>query len=199
DLNQDPSPRLISSHLNYENTPKTFFEKKTKILTIIRNPKDTAVSFFHFMNGNPALPTCKSWEQFFEDYITGNVLYGSYFDYLLGWEKHMDDGNLLVLTFEDMKADPLAEFKKICDFYGLSLTEEQLQQVQEKTSFVSMKEKSSSKDGKMAEVFFRKGEIGDWKSLFTEEQSRAVDALYEKHLAGTKLGKMLNYEKYCTY
>lgn len=31
------------------------------------------------------------------------VIYGSYFDYTLQWEKHIDDGNILVLTFEDMK------------------------------------------------------------------------------------------------
>lgn len=47
--------------------------------------------------------------------------------------------------------------------------------------------------------FFRKGEIGDWKSLFTEEQSKEVDAKFEECLAGTKLGEKINYPKFCTF
>ncbi|KAM5165227.1 uncharacterized protein ACMZJ9_007677 [Mantella aurantiaca] len=197
-LNQQPSPRLIATHITYEHLPKTFFEKKTKMLLILRNPKDTAVSYYHFSNNNPVLPTYESWDLFFKDYITGDVIYGSYFDYTLQWEKYMDNENLLVLTFEDMKADFPKELRKICDFYGLVLTDEQIKLVQEKTTFSTMKEQSSDTHGNLGNVFFRKGEIGDWKSLFTEEQSKEVDVQFEKYLAGTKLGNMINYEKYCT-
>ncbi|XP_066450648.1 sulfotransferase 6B1-like [Eleutherodactylus coqui] len=71
-LNQQPSPRVLASHLNYENVPKTFFEKKTKILIIMRNPKGAAVSYYHFMNNNPVLPTYSSWDLFFKDFISGD-------------------------------------------------------------------------------------------------------------------------------
>ncbi|XP_072265382.1 sulfotransferase 6B1-like isoform X2 [Pyxicephalus adspersus] len=198
-LNQQPSPRVMSSHITYENIPKTFFEKKTKILLILRNPKDTAVSYYHFSNNNPVLPSYESWDLFFKDYLSGDVIYGSYFDYTLQWEKHIDDGNILVLTFEDMKMDLPKELRKISDFYGLSLTDEQIKKVHEKTTFKSMKENSGNTHGNLGNVFFRKGEIGDWKNLFTEEQSKELDAKFEKYLAGTKLGEMINYEKYCTF
>ncbi|XP_068088075.1 sulfotransferase 6B1-like [Hyperolius riggenbachi] len=197
-VNQQPSPRVFCSHLSYENIPRNFFEKKSKILLILRNPKDTAVSYFHFSNNNPVLPSYASWDLFFEDYITGKVLYGSYFDYLLEWEKHIDDGNILVLAFEEMKKDFPANLKKICDFYGLSLTDEQIKMVHEKTTFTFMKDNATIAKEKAGSVF-RKGEVGDWKSLFTEEQSKEVDAKFEEYLAGTKLGEMINYAKYCTY
>ncbi|XP_077342482.1 sulfotransferase 6B1-like [Lithobates pipiens] len=198
-LSQQPSPRVLATHIPCEDIPKNFFEKKTKVLLILRNPKDTAVSYYHFTNKNPTLPTYESWDLFYKDYITGNVIYGSYFDYTLQWEKHIDDGNILVLTFEDMKEDLPRELRKISDFYGLAVTDEQIKLVQEKTTFSSMKEKSSSTHGDLGNVFFRKGEVGDWKSLFTEEQSKEVDAQFEKYLAGTKIGNMINYEKYCTF
>ncbi|KAM4042758.1 sulfotransferase 6B1-like [Anomaloglossus baeobatrachus] len=197
-LKDQPSPRVFASHLTYENMPKSFFEKKTKILLILRNPKDAAVSYYHFTNNNPVLPSYSSWDSFCEDFISGNVIYGSYFDFTRGWEKP-DDGNMLVLTFEEMKADLLAELKKICDFFGINLTDEQLQRVQEKSTFKSMKEKSDETHGKIGNVFFRKGEIGDWKSLFTEKQSKEVDAKFEEYLAGTKLGEKINYTTYCTF
>ncbi|XP_040285444.1 sulfotransferase 6B1-like [Bufo bufo] len=198
-LTQQPSPRVLASHLTYENIPKSFIEKKTKILIILRNPKDTVVSYYHFSNNNPVLPTFSSWDLFFKAFLSGDVIYGSYFDYTLGWEKHIDDGNILVLTFEDMKADLPAELRKICDFYGLNLTDEQIQKVEEKSTFKSMKENSGDTHGKLGDVFFRKGEVGDWKSLFTEEQSKELDAKFEKYLAGTKLGEKINYPKYCTF
>ncbi|XP_063773966.1 sulfotransferase 6B1-like [Pseudophryne corroboree] len=197
-LKQQPSPRLLASHLTFDSIPKSFHEK-TKILVILRNPKDTAVSYYHFTNCNPVLPTYSSWDLFFQDFISGNVIYGSYFDYVLGLEKHIADENVLILTFEDMKMDFPAEIRKIADFYGLSMTDEQVEYVQNKTSFKSMKENSGNTHGKIGGAFFRKGEIGDWKSLFTEEQSKEVDAKFEETLAGTKLGEKIDYKKYCTF
>ncbi|XP_063773964.1 sulfotransferase 6B1-like [Pseudophryne corroboree] len=197
-LKKQPSPRVLASHMTYDNIPKSFLEK-TKILVILRNPKDTAVSYYHFTNSNPMLPTYSSWDLFFQDFISGNIIYGSYFDHVLSLEKHIDDGNILVLTFEDMKTDFPAEIRKIADFYGLSMTDEQVQHVQNKTTFKSMKENSDNTHGNIGGAFFRKGEIGDWKSLFTEEQSKEVDAKFEVTLTGTKLGEKIDYRKYCTF
>ncbi|XP_018412860.1 PREDICTED: sulfotransferase 6B1-like, partial [Nanorana parkeri] len=135
------------------------FLKQYKILLILRNPKDTAVSYYPFTNNNPVLPSYESFDLFFKDYITGNVIYGSYFDFTLQWEKHIDDGNILVLTFEDMKTDLSNELRKISDFYGLALTDEQIKVVQEKTTFSSMKENSSNTHWHLGNVFFQKGKL----------------------------------------
>ncbi|KAG2467956.1 ST6B1 Sulfotransferase, partial [Polypterus senegalus] len=40
-------------------------------------------------------------------------------------------------------------------------------------------------------------DIGDWRNCLTEEQSKAVDLKFEKHLAGTKIGDLLKYDEYC--
>ncbi|XP_073483894.1 sulfotransferase 6B1-like isoform X1 [Aquarana catesbeiana] len=196
-LKERPSPRIMSSHLIFEVIPKSFIEKKTKILMVIRNPKDAAISFFNFYKSMPALPTYESWNLFFKDFIHGNVCYGSYFDYIVEWNKHVDDKKVMAVTFEDMKIDFPTQLKKISEFFELPLTEEQICTVQSRTSFTSMKEKSEDTHGKLGDAFFRKGQIGDWKNLFTEEQSKEVDAKFQQYLAGTKLGELLNYTKYC--
>ncbi|XP_072265379.1 sulfotransferase 6B1-like [Pyxicephalus adspersus] len=191
------SPRIFSSHLKVQMIPKSFFEKKAKILMVMRNPKDAAVSFFNFYKSMPALPTYESWNVFFKDFINGNVCYGSYFDYVAEWDKHIDEENVMVVTFEDMKTDFPTQLKKISEFMRLPLTNEQLCTVESRTSFTSMKEKSEDTHGKLGDAFFRKGQIGDWKNIFTEEQSKEVDEKFQQHLAGTKLGNLLNYAKYC--
>ncbi|PIO23860.1 hypothetical protein AB205_0071750 [Aquarana catesbeiana] len=58
-----------------------------------------------------------------------------------------------------MKADLTKALRKINDFYGLALKDEQIKLVQEKTTFFSMKEKSSNTHGDLGNVFFRKGKI----------------------------------------
>ncbi|KAM3932691.1 sulfotransferase 6B1-like [Leptodactylus fuscus] len=192
-----PSPRILTTHLHFKDIPKSFFEKKVKILLVLRNPKDTAVSFYNFYNTMPALPSYNSWDLYFKDFTDGKVCYGQYFDYVVAWEEHFNDKTMMAITFEDMKEDFLAVLKKISEFLQFSLSEEQINLVASRTSFNSMKGKSESTHGKLGETFFRKGEIGDWKNSFTEEQSKAVDTMFEKYLAGTKLGKLLNYDKYC--
>ncbi|CAH2252683.1 sulfotransferase 6B1-like [Pelobates cultripes] len=198
-LKGKPSPRLFATHMYPDDLPKSFFEKKVKTLLILRNPKDTAVSYYHFANKNPLLPSFDSWELFFEAYMEGKVCFGSYFEYALDWNKHIDEENIMVVTFENLKEDFKSELLKISDFLGLSLTDEQIALVESKTTFKSMKENSSNTHGKLGDVFFRKGEIADWKNYFTEEQSKELDAKFEETLAGTKLGEKINYNKYCTF
>lgn len=44
---------------------------------IFRNPKDTAVSFFHFHNDVPDIPSYSSWDEFFRQFMKGQGMAGS--------------------------------------------------------------------------------------------------------------------------
>ncbi|KAL3971642.1 NLR family CARD domain-containing protein 3 [Sarotherodon galilaeus] len=196
-VDEAPSPRFLGTHLHPDNIPASFYEKKTKILVVFRNPKDTMVSFYHFSNSNPALPSAKSWDTFYSQFMSGEVAWGSYFDHALGWEKKMDDPNVMVVTYEEMKQDLSESIRKVSSFYGFSLTDAQVQQIADASTFKAMKESSASSHGNMGNVFFRKGEVGDWKNHFTPEQSREMDEVFNKRLAGTKIGAKLNYQAHC--
>ncbi|KAG6934096.1 sulfotransferase family 6B member 1 [Chelydra serpentina] len=66
-----PSPRVFITHLNYDNIPKAVFGTKAKVLVVLRNPKDAAVSYYHFYNKNPGLPNVSSWDEFFQKFMNG--------------------------------------------------------------------------------------------------------------------------------
>ncbi|XP_054836917.1 sulfotransferase 6B1-like [Eublepharis macularius] len=197
-LKNQPSPRVFVTHLHYDNLPKSFIEKKTKILVIFRNPKDAAVSYFHFYNKNPLLPNITSWDEFFQKFMSGEVCWKSYFDHALVWDKHVDDENIKIMTFEDMKENLYEAVKQIAQFHEFSLPDETIRTIADKATFQEMSSKSSETHGSFAPVLFRKGAVGDWKTLFTEAQSKEMDAKFEECLAGTKLGAMLKYQKHCT-
>ncbi|XP_048340289.1 sulfotransferase 6B1-like [Sphaerodactylus townsendi] len=198
-MKNQPSPRIFATHLLYDDIPKSFIQKKTKILVIFRNPKDAAVSFFHFYNKNPVLPNVASWDEFFPMFMRGEVCFKSYFDHALAWNEHIDDENIKIITYEDMKENLYEEMKQIAEFYEFPLPDETIRSLATKATFQEMSNKSNETHGSFAPVLFRKGAVGDWKTLFTEAQSKEMDAKFEECLAGTKLGTMLKYEQYCTF
>ncbi|XP_078511820.1 sulfotransferase 6B1-like [Lissotriton helveticus] len=196
-LNQIPPRRVLTTHLHRDKIPRSMEVNKVKTLVVFRNPKDTAVSLFHFYNSLALLPNYSSWDEFFEYFMTGKVIYSSWFEYAIAWNEHIDDENVMVLMFEEMKVDLEAAVKKISVFFGVHLTEEQILLITERGGFKAMKERSSETHGSVGSTIFRKGDVGDWKNYFSEAQSREMDAKFEECLGGTKLGEMMNYKTHC--
>ncbi|XP_051815624.1 sulfotransferase 6B1 isoform X2 [Acanthochromis polyacanthus] len=196
-VNEAPSPRFMGTHLHPDNIPASFYEKKTKMLVIFRNPKDTLVSYFHFSNNNPVLPSGQSFDSYFSQFMSGDVGWGSYFDHAVAWDKKMDDPNVMIVTYEALKQNLTEGVRQISTFFGFKLTEDQIQQVSGQSTFNAMKQSSADTHGNLGNIFFRKGVVGDWKNNFTPEQSREMDEVFNKRLAGTRLGAKLNYQQYC--
>ncbi|XP_025044566.1 sulfotransferase 6B1-like isoform X2 [Pelodiscus sinensis] len=155
-IKNSSSPRVFITHLHYDNIPKAVFDIKAKIVVIFRNPKDAAVSYYHFYNNNPGLPTISSWDEFFQKFMSGEVCWSSYFDHALAWNKHMDEENIMIITYEDMKENLYGGVKQIADFLGFCLPEEKIQTIAENATFESMSNKSQETHGKFAPVLFRK-------------------------------------------
>ncbi|CAI5770462.1 sulfotransferase 6B1-like [Podarcis lilfordi] len=196
-LKKLPSRRVIKTHLIPQKIPKSIFQKKAKILVLFRNPKDTAVSYFHFSKGMSIVPDQKTWDDFFSEFMNGIVPYGLYFNHIIEWNKYLDDKNIMFITYEELKENTALGIKKLAEFFNFSVTEQDIQSITEKTSFNSMKEKSHETHGKMGNTLFRKGIVGDWKSVFSESQNEEMDRKFEEAAGRTKLGKMLKYDLYC--
>ncbi|KAG6934098.1 sulfotransferase family 6B member 1, partial [Chelydra serpentina] len=107
--------------------------------------------------------------------------------------------NIMIITYEEMKENLPRGVKQIAEFLGFSLPEEKIRSIAENATFQSMSNKSQETHGRFAPMLFRKGDVGDWKNLFTETQSQEMDAKFEECLAGTKLEAKLKYDKYCKY
>lgn len=196
-IDKAPSPRFLGTHMHPDNIPTTFNKKKTKMLVIFRNPKDTVVSYYHFSNNNPVLPSIESWDSFFSKFISGDVPWGSYFDHALAWENKMDDPNVMIVTYEELKQNLSEGVRQISSFFGFSLTDAQVEQITQGSTFNAMKQKSANSHGNMGNVIFRKGEVGDWKNHFSPQQSQEMDEVFKNRLEGTRLGAMLKYQLHC--
>nr|XP_042701513.1 amine sulfotransferase-like [Chrysemys picta bellii] len=183
-----PSSRLFTTHLPYYLVPRDLRNRREKVIYVARNPKDVAVSYFHFSNFSVMLETIPDFNIFLERLLAGKVLAGSWLDHVRGWSTHRDDFNILFLTYEEMKKDLRGTVLKICKFLGKQLNEKELDTVVENATFDKMKTDPranyESMLGNLLERgkghFLRKGTIGDWKNTMTVAQSERFDNVFKE-------------------
>ncbi|XP_055955684.1 sulfotransferase 1A2 [Patella vulgata] len=191
-LDQAKSPRILNSHVAFSDLPTDLAVKKPKIIYIRRNPKDLAVSFYNHCYKIPLFDYKGEFKDFIELFINGTVEYNCWYKQVLDWEKVIDNNteySILHLTYEDLKADPIAEIRKISDFLQVKKNEELIQGICDACSFAKMQTRMShvfpDENGKSK--IYRKGEVGDWKNWFTVAQSEWFDRVYRERMSGSKL------------
>ncbi|KAM3932705.1 amine sulfotransferase-like [Leptodactylus fuscus] len=197
DFNSRPSPHPLSSHLPYYLMPRDLRLRKGKIIYVCRNPKDVMLSSYHFRK---LIQSRKStnWETFIESFMSGKVLYGSWFDHVRGWYTHREDFNIFFVTYEEMKKDLRSAVLKICTFLDVNLDEKAVDTVVEKATFKNMKDDplasykfipNSIIDQSKGD-FLRKGIVGDWKNVMTVAQNEIFDKVYKEKMGDLPI-KML--------
>ncbi|XP_078500024.1 sulfotransferase 1 family member D1-like [Lissotriton helveticus] len=188
-------PRLGKTHLPAQLLPKSFWEKKSKIIYVARNAKDTAVSYFNFQKMAKMLPEPGTWPEYLEKFIAGDVVCGSWYDHVKGWWKKARDHPILYLFYEDMKEDPRREVLKVLHFLEREVSDEVLEKILHHTSFQEMKSNPMANYRAFPDTlmdhnvspFMRKGVAGDWKNMFTVAQNETFDEDYERKMAGSTL------------
>lgn len=104
-LNSQPSPRLIKSHLPYHVIPMSKDEsKRSKYIYVARNPRDVAVSYYHFVLSFGADSYFNgTWRFFVKLFLEGKNSCGLWSDHVLPWWEHKDEPHILFLKYEDLK------------------------------------------------------------------------------------------------
>ncbi|KAH1172702.1 amine sulfotransferase-like [Mauremys mutica] len=189
DYGSRPSPRLFSTHLPYYLAPRDLRNKGAKVIYVARNPKDVAVSYFHFSKHAFIFEKVPDFNILMERFLSGKVLASSWFDHVRGWYTHRADYNILFLTYEELKKDLRSAVLKICDFLGKQLTEKELNVVVEKAVFDNMKSdpRSNYEDKtcileKGRDNFLRRGTVGDWKNIMTVAQSEKFNKVFNEKM-----------------
>ena len=184
------SPRIFKTHLPAWSLEEQILKTQCKAIVITRNPKDVLVSYYHMLR--QIIPKIVSeWSIYFDMFCKGDVIYGNFFDYVISWFNNRDKDNFLFLKYEDMKADRSKAIQTIATFLDVSVTQERLQSIVERTSFKKMKENpytnmETSKIFMTKEVaFIRKGQVGDWTNYLTVDQNEYMDQIIDDRLKDT--------------
>ena len=202
DLTSFATPRLFSTHLPYVSLPMSAKDSACKVVYLCRNPKDTFVSLWHFINTNRLRQESKSpisLEEAFDKFCKGVSFCGPYWDHVLGyWKESLEKPQrVLFLKYEDMKEQPYAHLKRLAEFLGCPLSPEEEAKgvgndILRLCSFDNLRDLEVNKSGKLSSgedngSYFRRGEVGDWMNHLTAEMIEKIDRITEEKFHGTGL------------
>lgn len=125
---QRAEPRGFKSHLPHDALPPG-----ARAMLSLRDPRDALVSFYRFMEGWFFEPGTISIEDFSGMYLQRTVV-GSYWGHLLSWWAVRHDPRVLLLSYEQMLAEPEASIRRVAAFCEIPLTEALLARTLEHSS-----------------------------------------------------------------
>src|SRR6267142_309339 len=107
-----PRPRVLKSH-------ESFQPHYPRVIYLVRDPRDVAVSYYHHAMKWGNVPDDYPMEDFIPRFMRPDfdVKWGSWEDNVLSWLRMRDgNANFLLLRYEDMKKNTVAELERVAAF-----------------------------------------------------------------------------------
>eukprot|EP01084_Bolivina_argentea_P302324 521819_1 len=188
--NKLKTPRIWKTHAPFVNFPCAKVGKQTKIIHIIRNPKDVVCSYFDFFRKEPLVAYRGSFDTLFDWFCDGSVVHSSIFEFELNWDRALKDGTLskgqlLIISYEDIVRKPKQIIERVSKFLGYEMSKEQIEGVADAIDFDRSK-KEAAKSSDIAAIV-NKGKIGRWKDILTKHQSNKIDRIIKAKLRDAQI------------
>src|SRR5271163_4694791 len=186
-----PRPRILKSH-------ETFDVRFRKVIYLVRDPRDVAISEYHFDLKKRYIEPDLSLEQFVKRFIAGETSsYSSWWEHAASWiATRQGNPAFLLVRYEDLLADSIGETRKIAEFLGIPAGPERLQAAVERSSADRMRklEKqeadhwTGTKNTRKDIPFVRAATSGGWKESLPLASAEQIE------VAWTPLLNFLGYE-----
>ncbi|XP_048730846.2 sulfotransferase 1E1-like isoform X1 [Ostrea edulis] len=202
-LDNIPSPRPLNTHLPYRWLPTQHIESGGKIVHVVRNPKDVAVSFYHHVFNTKEFGDISDFKSFYENIYMGSVQpMGGWFAYETEFEQakiNETSNAIFTVQYESLKKNPIQEIKRLSKYLDVDVNDEIIAEIADKCSFRRLKEANGTvkdhsritrRSPKYKEIMlkmYRKGEIGDWKNHFTVAINEQFDAKFKEVMKDSKI------------
>ncbi len=206
---QDPRiPVLFFTHDNYlkdymGHDRKFDLYGKSRVVLLVRDPRDTAVSqYFQWrhriaprkkvINGYPARDIDV------HEFIAGEEAgIPKIISFMNAWAKDLPRfQDLLVIKYEDLKADTKGQLARVLRFLGESPSEAELDDAADYSSIENMRRMEQENAGKLTSntrlkpadakdpstFKVRRAKVGGWRDYVTGEQADAIDAMVRDRL-----------------
>ncbi|XP_063712777.1 sulfotransferase 1C3-like [Symsagittifera roscoffensis] len=170
-------PRFIKTHVPLSIAPKSV-HKRSKVLFVLRNPRDILVSLFNFHKGDSTLNFKFDFDTYFDMFLEGCVMNGDWCQYNAEWLDfcNTNPNRTLVITYEKLLDDFETNVRRLAKFIEIEVTDKIIAQVKQETNVETMK-KTTLCPG--IDNFVRKGVSGDWINHFSKEQCQKFDQWIE--------------------
>ena len=102
--------RVIKTHLDLAQVP---FSAEGRYICVVRDPKDTCVSGYHFLRAEGMGPMTPSVANFVEFFLSPNFPFHPWPEFLNEYWQVRNRENVLFLTYEEMKKDLRGTVRRI--------------------------------------------------------------------------------------
>jgi hypothetical protein len=162
-----PRPRIIKSH-------QYFDPRYQRVIYVVRDPRDVALSQFHFHRKRGLIEDGYPPEKFVARFVKGETSpYGSWGENVAGWlATRQNRPGFLLLRYEDMLADAARELNKVAGFLEIPADAARISNAVQRSSADEMRklEKSqghlwsSTQSTRQDVPFVRAAKAGGWKT-----------------------------------
>lgn len=160
-----------------------------KVILLVRDPRDAIVSRYHQHHATLGFDSL-------DQYVCEGSDLAAYIQFYNDWQTYSDRAeDLLVVRYEDMKADTYKEVARVFTFLNLPVTPAEIHQGIDYASFQNMRKMEvegsdqlrvgvmTSRDISNPESFkVRKGAIGGYRSELAPESTAFVDSVVKARL-----------------
>ena len=179
-LKATPRPRIIKTH-------QYFDHRYGKIIYIVRDPRDVALSYYDFQRKYRQIEDGYPLERYVDDFVTGKLIstdWGTWGENVASWiftrGKRKD---FLLLRYEDMVKDTTLQLARIGTFLGIEAEPEGLQRAIERSSADRMRELENlesdqwvaTKNHRKDIPFVRGAKSGGWRASLPESCVRQIE------------------------
>jgi hypothetical protein len=219
-------PLIFFTHDNYlkdytkqPDSKQPYYGKK--VILMVRDPADVAVSqYFQWkfrMTDRKKMineyPPAGADVPLFDFVMMPSCGLPKIIDFMNGWARDLRNiPNLMIIRYEDLRADPKDMLRRVLDFIGSPASEQELQQAVDFASVDNMRaleqkrvfwlsgRRMLAKDRSNPNTYkVRRAKVGGYRDDFTPEQLASIDAMVASRLlpgfgygsddAGTQAGK----------
>jgi hypothetical protein len=201
DAEQAAEPRAFKTHWRGDEVPQG-----CRYITVIRDPRDVAVSFYYFFEDWMFETGSIALNEFVRDFFVPGSRSGRYWEHLLSWWEYRTRDDTLLLSFEDMKADLPGTVRRVAAFLQLDVPPETRDIATHQATIEFMKAHEHQFDdhllraaredvlalpsgGKSSKV--RAGRVGDHKQTLSPEINDLLDGIWRD-----TIGAALGYADY---
>ena len=183
-----PRPRILKSH-------EAFQPHYPRVIYIVRDPRDVAVSFYHHNIKAGNIPDDYPMEKFIPRFIAAEFdrKWGSWADNVTSWlALRQNSPSFILLRYESMKANPSQELLKVAEFLQrwqfrrIDSRQEMLQRAVDLSTPERMRdlEKKQATDWVLTKntrhdkPFVRTARAGGWKSALSSDAVAMIETAW---------------------
>lgn len=172
-------PRILKSH-------ECFDPRYRKVIYIVRDPRDVAVSYYHHCIKMRWLDEGCNLDEFVGRFMVPEFepYFGTWWDHVRSWIATRDhNSDFVCLRYEDIHTNPEAELARVAALLNISATAEQLKRAVTLSSADRMRDLEKKqgdkweliKDSRKDKMFVRSARSGGWRDALSPASAARIE------------------------